>query len=189
MKRFKHPFTLVELLCVIIVIALLAAISVKVTQVAYRRADETKTKTVMEIIRTVNEQYKAKNGYYLPSAAPICDSNFIVSAEKASTGYCRIKFVNTDFADYLGDAYEMLRSMPVKKKSDGKTNEDYIRDAWGNEIRYKAPGRYNEGTYDLYSIGRDEETYISNSTNIDTEKSTLKKEGFGDDVTNFSLPR
>ena len=52
MKRFKHPFTLVELLCVIIVIALLAAISVKVTQVAYRRADETKTKTIMEIIRT-----------------------------------------------------------------------------------------------------------------------------------------
>ena len=40
MKRFKHPFTLVELLCVIIVIALLAAISIKVTQVAYRRADE-----------------------------------------------------------------------------------------------------------------------------------------------------
>ena len=62
MKRFKHPFTLVELLCVIIVIALLAALSVKVTQIAYRRADETKTKTIMEIIRTANEQYKAKNG-------------------------------------------------------------------------------------------------------------------------------
>ena len=46
MKRFKHPFTLVELLCVIIVIALLAAISIKVTQIAYRRADETKTKTL-----------------------------------------------------------------------------------------------------------------------------------------------
>ena len=67
MKRFKHPFTLVELLCVIIVIALLAAISVKVTQIAYRRADETKTKTVMEIIRVANEQYKIKKGYYYPN--------------------------------------------------------------------------------------------------------------------------
>ena len=35
MRRFRHPFTLVELLCVVIVIALLAALSVKVTQIAY----------------------------------------------------------------------------------------------------------------------------------------------------------
>ena len=69
MKRFKRPFTLVELLCVVIVIALLAAISIKATQIAYRRADDTKTKTIIELIRNANEQYKVKNGYYYPNGA------------------------------------------------------------------------------------------------------------------------
>lgn len=188
MKRFKHPFTLVELLCVVIVITLLAAISLKATQLAYRHSDETKTKTIMEIFRVANEQYKAKKGYYLPTGS---DSNFTVSAEKAKTGYCRVKL--SDLSEFLGDAYEVCNSAPYQKGKDSNGNalsaDGYLRDAWGNEFRYKCPGRYNEGTYDLYSIGRDGETYISSNTNFSSERSRLKTEGFGDDITNFAQPR
>ena len=164
MKRFKHPFTLVELLCVIIVIALLAAISIKVTQVAYRRADETKTKTVMEIIRVANEQYKAKHGYYYPNG----DSSYNEDGDFHS--------IDLD-PDFLGEAYETCRSIA---KENG--NDDKIRDAWGNAIRYRNPGKFNPGTYDLYSIGRDKGVG-------DAENSTKKSPGLGDDIANFKNPK
>ena len=164
MKRFKHPFTLVELLCVIIVIALLAAISIKVTQIAYRRADETKTKSVMEIIRVANEQYKAKNGYYFPNGG-----------STYSEGGAEFHSIDLN-ADFLGDAYETCRSI-----AEESGNADKIRDAWGNAIRYRNPGIYNTGTYDLYSIGRDKGVG-------DAEDTTKKKPGFGDDIANFKHP-
>ena len=165
MKRFKRPFTLVELLCVIIVIALLAAISIKVTQIAYRRADETKTKTVMEIIRTANEAYKAKNGYYFPNGGSTYN-------EGGNTFYS----INLD-PEFLGEAYETC--VKIAKESG---NADKIRDSWGNAIRYRSPGKYNTGTYDLYSIGRDKGVG-------DAEDPTKKLPGLGDDIANFKNPK
>ena len=166
MKRFKHPFTLVELLCVIIVIALLAAISVKVTQIAYRRADETKTKTVMEIIRTANEQYKAKNGYYFPNGGSTYTED-------------GMDFHSIDLnADLLGESYETLRNIAGETGS----NADKVRDAWGNAIRYRNPGKFNTSSFDLYSIGRDK-------TVGDAENSAKKSPGLGDDIANFKNPK
>ena len=164
MKRFKRPFTLVELLCVIIVIALLAAISIKVTQIAYRRADDTKTRTILEIIRVSNENYKAKNGYYFPNGGSTYN-------EGGNTFYS----INLD-PDFLGEAYETC----VKIASESG-NADKIRDAWGNAIRYRNPGKYNTGTYDLYSIGRDK-----SAGNAEKAKHTP---GDGDDIANFKNPK
>ena len=162
MKRFKRPFTLVELLCVVIVIALLAAISIKATQIAYRRADETKTKTVMEIIRAANEQYKAKNGYYFPNSGSALDTDFFS--------------IPLD-EDFLGEAYETCRSA-----SASFGNNSQVVDAWGSPLRYRSPGKYNKESYDLYSVGRDKGIG-------DAEGSTSqKKVGYGDDITNFKNP-
>ena len=56
-------------------------------------------------------------------------------------------------------------------------NKDYIRDAWGKELRYCSPGIHNPGTYDLYSKGRD-------TTSGDGTKS-FHNPGEGDDIANF----
>jgi general secretion pathway protein G len=32
-----------------------------------------------------------------------------------------------------------------------------LKDAWGNELKYKAPGEYNANAYDLWSMGPDGE--------------------------------
>lgn len=165
MKRFKHPFTLIEMMCVILVIALLAAISIKVTQIAYRKADETKTKTVLEIIRVANEQYKAKHGYYYPNGG-----------SSYSEGGGDFHSIDLD-PDFLGDAYETCRSIAAENG-----NADKIRDAWGNAIRYRNPGIYNTGSYDLYSIGRDKSVG-------DAEDSAKKYPGLGDDLANFKNPK
>ena len=164
MKRFKHPFTLVELLCVIIVIALLAAISIKVTQVAYRRADETKTKTVLEIIRTANEQYKAKHGYYFPNGSSTYNE-----------GGMDFHSIDLD-PDFLGDAYETCRVIAAENKP------DKIRDAWGSAIRYRNPGKFNTTSYDLYSIGLDKVVG-------DGENAAKQSPGLGDDIANFKNPK
>jgi type II secretory pathway pseudopilin PulG len=164
MKRFKHPFTLVELLCVVIVIALLAAISVKATQIAYRRGDDTKTKTILEIIRVANEQYKAKNGYYYP-----CSDSSAIS-EGGETYYS----LPLD-PDFLGDAYETCRAMSEK-------NASVIVDAWGNAIRYRSPGKYNTSSFDMYSVGRDQKVG-------DADDATKQYAGLGDDIANFKNPK
>lgn len=187
MKRIKHTFTLVELLCVIIVLALLAAISIKVTQIAYRRADDTKTKTLLELIRAANEQYKEKKGYYLPNTS---DDVVAVSAGSsgtlpAGTSFYKIKFcykdksnkyVPTEFGTFLGDSYGVFFDMPCSDDN----NKEYLRDSWGNEIRYSSPGIFNSGTFDLYSKGRDQ-------SSGDAEKS-VHRPGDGDDITNFKNP-
>ena len=165
MKRFKRPFTLVELLCVIIVIALLAAISIKVTQIAYRRADDTKTKTILEIIRVANENYKAKNGYYFPNGGSTYN-------EGGNTFYS----INLD-PEFLGEAYETC----VKIAGEGG-NADKVRDAWGNAIRYRSPGKYNTSSFDMYSVGRDQKVG-------DADDSTKQYAGLGDDIANFKNPK
>jgi len=165
MKRFKRPFTLIELLCVVIVIALLAAISIKVTQVAYRRADETKTQTILEIIRTANENYKAKKGYYYPNGS---------SAYNEGGG----DFHSIDLdPEFLGEAYETCRSIAAESG-----NADKVRDAWGSAIRYRSPGIYNTGSYDVYSVGRDKAVG-------DASSATKKEPGLGDDIANFKNPK
>lgn len=166
MKRFKRPFTLVELLCVIVVIALLAAISIKVTQVAYRRADDTKTNTMLEIIRAANEQYKTKNGYYYPNSK--CSA---IVSDYNEKGYYSIPLDE----DFLGEAYETCKTTAM---SFG--NKNYVTDAWGNAIRYSSPGIVNTGSYDMYSVGRDK-----GPGNIDGSDTKKKTPGFGDDIANF----
>ena len=162
MRRFHHPFTLVELLCVVIVISLLAALSVKITQIAYLRADKTKTETLMEIFRTANEQYKTKNGYYLPGSG----------SNEGAFGSVSLT------EDFFGDAYETCKVT----SSGGK-----FCDAWGREFRYRCPGKYNRGSYDLYSIGKDGETNICDPDDS-AKYTTLKQKGFGDDIANFKDP-
>ena len=165
MKRFKRPFTLIELMCVIVVIALLSAISFKVTQVAYRHADETKTKAVLEMIKAANEEYKKNNGYYYPNGG----SNY-------NEGGGDFHSLNLD-PDFLGEAYEECRKIAAENG-----NADKVRDAWGNAIRYRCPGIYNTGGYDLYSIGRDKSVG-------DAEDSSRQSPGLGDDIANFKNPK
>lgn len=174
MKRLKRPFTLVELLCVIIVIALLAALSIKVTQIAYRRADDTKTKTIIEIIRAANEQYKVKHGYYYQNGTS-------TYPEGGYTFYSidlKPDDKNDPALELLGDAYETC----VKMTTETGKDVNKIRDAWGNAIRYRSPGAFNTGSFDLYSIGRDKGVGDAEGS------SSRQKPGFGDDITNFKNP-
>ena len=82
-----------------------------------------------------------------------------------------------EYAGSLCSAYETCVSIASENG-----NADKVRDAWGNAIRYRSPGKYNTGTYDLYSIGRDKA--VGNG-----DDSTKKSPGLGDDIANFKNPK
>ena len=178
MMRFRNPFTLVELLCVIVVIMLLAGISIKVSQIVFQRMEESKAQTALEIIRAANEQYKAKYGYYLPTSSSDCAS--------AEASFFKIKFYSenggkiepTEFGKLLGDSFDFFYAMPCEDSG----NKYYLRDPWGKEIRYLYPGFYNKGGYDLYSKGRDTASGVNGG-------STQGIPGVGDDIANFKNPK
>ena len=174
MKRIKKPFTLVELLCVIIVLALLAALSIKITQVAYRRADTTRTNAILEAVRAGNEQYKVKHGYYFPHGGEARDGSWyqIPLYSKNTAGDIA---QDSGARELLGDAYETCLAAAL---AEGKT---VLLDAWGTTIRYRSPGIYNTSSFDLYSVGPDKGVGNQSDNN-------KKKPGLGDDIANFKNP-
>jgi general secretion pathway protein G len=72
------------------------------------------------------------------------------------------------------DELRFLVEKPEDEEAAEKWNGPYIdsadklKDAWGNELKYKHPGDVNEDSYDLWSIGPDEE------------------DGTDDDITNYT---
>lgn len=173
MKRVKKNFTLVELLCVIIVLALLAALSIKITQVAYRRADTTRTNAILEAVRAGNEQYKAKHGYYFPHGGETRDGQW-KQIELYSKNTAGDIAENAGAKELLGDAYETCLNAAL---AEGKT---VLLDAWGTTIRYRSPGIYNTTSYDLYSVGPDK--------GVGDQANKKTTPGLGDDIANFKAP-
>lgn len=77
---------------------------------------------------------------------------------------------------HVGSYPEELKELAERPSDEAKaakwqgpyiTNPDNLKDPWGNELRYKAPGEVNEQGYDLWSVGPDGE------------------DGTDDDITNY----
>ena len=60
----RNPFTLVELLTTITILAVLAGIALGVTKLVFTKAHESKNQAVIKMIEIALEQYKTKYGYY-----------------------------------------------------------------------------------------------------------------------------
>ena len=127
-----------------------------------RRIDETETMTVLEIIRSANEEYKLKNGCYYPHGVAAFDE-----------GCGDYHSIDPDPV-FLGERYEMCR--------DFIDEAGMMTDAWGSAIRYRVPGICNTGSYDLYSIGSDKSAGDANDP-------SRQSPGMGDDIANFKNPK
>jgi len=150
MKRpTSHGFTLVELLIVITVIAILAALTLNVAGYINDKAARERARTEIESIGAALASYKAEHGDYPFSASPQTNSG---STDQT---------LYTNLSPLTGKVYfEFPKGMTNANKA--------IIDPFGNGYGYQYPGATNRsGTnfYDLFSTankGTDSNAWIKN---------------------------
>ena len=143
MKRY---FTLVELLAVIGIIAVLAAITVGGLSFATSRADEAKTIALMEEFEIALEKYKEDYGVY-----PI---------QKEATGTTdlekkyKVDFSDSKWANFTNKNGNNKLGRPYME---GIGNITTFEDGFGNAFQYEYPNSddsRNTTKYALWSLGK-----------------------------------
>ena len=138
----KNTFTLVEMLCVVGIIAILCGIVFGASSAIRNRNAEIKTRAMLKQIEVALNECKQKFGYY-----PV-QSSFNDFAENLITNQ------NQKYVEEFKKSCNFT-SFEIK---DGK-----ICDAYGGPLRYMSNGK----TFTVYSVGRDG---LYNESNEDDEK-------------------
>jgi general secretion pathway protein G len=124
--RRNHPFTLIEIMIVVVIIAALAAMVVpRLTGRSEQARVEVARADINLNIATALKLYELDNGAF-PSTEQGLDA---LLSEPASD--------------------------PKPLRWQGPYLEKEPVDPWNNRYRYKSPGTHNPKGYDLYSVGKD----------------------------------
>lgn len=121
----RGAFTLLEVLMVIVILGVLAALIVPQFAGTQKRAEIDLTRTQIKTLASDLERFKLHVGRY-----PTSDEGLAA-----------------------------LLTKPDDEEAAAKWAGPYIKqpakDAWQRDLRYESPGRYNEDSYDLWSLGPD----------------------------------
>jgi prepilin-type N-terminal cleavage/methylation domain-containing protein len=188
-RRAHSGFTLVELLVVISIIAVLAAVSLGALQGAFKKADTLKTKTSATAIATALEQYFQEYSK-LPTLGATSD-------EIRTEGESGIEFLEILLGreDDTG-TMQNPRKIPFLTVETGKTRKkggliysnggaggqiEGLFDAWGNAFFVKIDLEYEDEILDPLKQGN----VVRNKKVIVYSYGSDEKIGGGDDVTSW----
>ena len=159
MKKTKKNFTLVELLCAVALVVILAGIGFSAYSYASHRGREAATRSLITRLEAALETLKTKHGFY-----PACDTWGDISVNVDSdTGVVKqIGFGSTNLPanatptkneeKQLKDFLAVIDAESLKKNvANGK-----LCDAWGGAIKYCYPGKINKTKFDIVARGADE---------------------------------
>ncbi|MDT8390512.1 MAG: hypothetical protein RRC34_08400 [Lentisphaeria bacterium] len=193
MNARRHPFTVIEMLMVVVVIAILAGIIIGGAQFAFDKSQESAIKMELKTLEMALEEYKKDWGYY-----PIwTDKKELVGSGSTSTAEYHLGtnpipaaefYIDTTYSTNFKDPlFGIIKGdgMPDYKESGwvinfdlkspdgrpylGDTNTTPLTQLDGPRgVRYRYPGVKNPEKYDLLFPGHDE------------------KFGTTDDITNWT---
>lgn len=156
MKTLRFRFTLVEVLAVVALISLLAAIGFGAYSYAMNASRESNTKALLKRIEAGLESCRTKFGYY-----PASQSFGMVKFKLDSSNLISDVAFNVADSSPNGTALsdemrkEFLRVVEEESLKKGKTGDFVLEDSWGGAIYYRYPGQINKGGFDLIAPGAD----------------------------------
>ena len=177
-----HPYSLVEMLVVIAIIAILIGIGSGGYTVARRWLSQSSTEALLAKIKIAVESYKNDKGYYpLPHTDPtvttvpnfkldtnvkdfgdINDAKYDASdtlPAGASIGDIKYEYIPRKNMNNFVD-YSKIQQDQSIKVPEGTWSRYYVKDGWNTPavgetfgaIKYRCPGKINKTSFDLYSV-------------------------------------
>lgn len=196
MKTLRFRFTLVEVLAVVALVSLLAAIGFGAYSYAMNASRESNTKALLKRIEAGLESCRTKYGYYPASTSFTAIS---LTLKRNTSLVSAIQF-GTDAmpSDYEKEFLRVVDEESLKKNmiktlnasSESTTTEMSfdLEDSWGGKIYYRYPGQINKGGFDLIAPGADGRFGSGNATTPPTARTSYystDNEKICDDITNF----
>lgn len=153
----KKNFTLVELLCAVALVVILAGIGFSAYSYASYRGKEAATKSLINRIAAGLETLKTKHGFYPSSGSSYTNIQFSVNNTTGLIESIIIGSTTVDNAAQVKDFLAVADGESLKKylvPTSGTTHN--LTDAWGGRIQYRYPGAINTVKFDIIAPGADE---------------------------------
>lgn len=166
MKRF----TLVELLTVMVVAAILAAIALAAAKVVSQKSKRAAVKSTLEQIQLALEQYEEDWGYYPQTGGEgkTITRSFVYGTQNAA-GLQQPRKSPGSYGEAWGHYYlnpQDLKYKSIRSRLWIETGTSFPQkihrtttfcvDKWDKPYWYQCPGEMNKKSYDLWSTGADQ---------------------------------